>query len=531
MRLRRIRINGFYNLNELEMNFDAASMTTVLLGPNGSGKSYLLEAIAQIFKAIDLDLPPPEFSFELVYEIDSIEVSLSGSRGEWSLAVDKETTSRSVFRERKYELLPDTIFAYYSGENNRLENVFYAHQQRYYKSLVSDRFNDQFKSVNISDRRLFYARPVHGVLALLCLMANDDEVVNQRLREMVGISGFHSAMLLLRKPWFAKGKAATDAASFWGAAGRPGRAARLAKKHSFFPMQLMEPARDDYRSQNKPESQYALYVKNRSALAAFADNFQTDLEFFEELESIDISDLYRWVQVWVTRDNINDGDISYGSLSEGERQLLMVLGLLRLSRNKRVLFLLDEPDTHLNPRWQYQYHKLVSEWSSASADRCHILMTTHNPLMVGNLKKEQVRVFSVCEDRTVCAQEPEDDPIVMGIEGLLKSELFGLRSTLSPFVLEKVDRHFMLLAKEELDDGESRELRDLAVELNEMGVSLTHPNPYFEAFAKGMAKRQPRREVTLSAKEIGEQAELVDEILDEILAEERSMRVAGEGSK
>lgn len=522
MRLRKLRIDGFYNLNKLDMDFDSSSLTTVLLGPNGSGKSYLLEAVAEIFKAIDLDLQPPAFDFEMSYQIDNFEVNLSGSNGEWGLEVNGESVSRSDFRERRFELLPDTIFAYYSGENDRLESKFYRHQQQYYKSLVNDRFNDQFKSVNISDRRLFYARPIHGVLALLAFMASDDDKVNQMLNEMVGITGFHSSMLLLKKPWFAKGKAAKDSANFWGAAGRPGRAARLAKEHAFFPMQLTEPARDDYRSQNKSESQFALYIKDKKALQAFADNFQTDLEFFEELESIDISDLYRWVQVWVTRDGIMDGEISYGSLSEGERQLLMVLGLIRLSRNKRVLFLLDEPDTHLNPRWQYQYHKLIREWSSASADRCHILMTTHNPLMAGNLHKEQVRVFSMSEDRTVSAREPEDDPIVMGIEGLLKSELFGLRSTLSPYVLEKIDRHLVLLAKKDITNDEKVELRELALELNEMGESTTHPNPYFEAFAKAMVRRQPKRDISLSADEIDEQAELSDEILAEILAEEHS---------
>jgi ABC-type transport system involved in cytochrome c biogenesis ATPase subunit len=531
MRLKRVQVDGYYNLNKLDMSFDSSSMTTVLLGPNGSGKSYLLEAISEIFRAIDLEQSPPVFSFELEYAIGSSEVVLAASGGEWQLKVDGDSISRSDFRERKFDLLPDTIFAYYSGDNNRLENIFYSHQQKYYRSLVSDRYNDQFKSVSISDRRLFYARPIHGVLALFALMAAEDETVNGHLEDMVGITGFHSAMMLLRKPWYAKGRAGTDAANFWGAAGRPGRAARLARKHSFFPMERTEPARDDYRSQNKAESQLALFIKDREALVDLANNFQTDLDFFEELESIDISDLYRWVQVWVTRDGVEDGDISYGSLSEGERQLLMVLGLIRLSRNKRVLFLLDEPDTHLNPRWQYQYHSLIDKWSSASADRCHILLTTHNPLMVGNLRKEQVRVFSTSESGTVSAKEPEDDPLVMGIEGLLKSELFGLRTTLSPFVIGKIDRHHLLLAKDELDDEELIELRSLAAELNEMGVSLTHPNPYFEAFAKAMAKRLPKRDLTLSSREISEQAELADDILEEILAEERAEQASGLGRK
>lgn len=529
MRLRSLKVDGFYNLRGLSVDFDADGMTTVLLGPNGSGKSYLLEAIARIFKHIDLNSPPPAFSFELRYTIAGHQVTLASKSKEWTLIVDDETLNRKSFNQRKDELLPDTIFAYYSGDNDRLEDVFYEHQQNYYRTLLNDRYDDAFKSADISDRRLFYARSVHGVLALLALLAEGEKRVLGLLKEMIGVSEFHSALLLLRRPWYAKGKTAKDSANFWGAAGRPGRAVRIAAKHAFFPMQLTAAAQNDYRSQNKAQSQHALYFRNSEALGDFRANFQSDLEFFEELESIDISDLYRWVQVWVTREGVDDGDVSYGSLSEGERQLLMVLGLMRLSREKNVLFLLDEPDTHLNPRWQYQYHKLIKEWSGASGDRCHILMTTHNPLIVGNLHKEQVRVLATSDDQTVTAEPPVDDPIVMGIEGLLKSELFGLRTTLSPEVVKKIDRHLELLANERRSKAQDKKLRELGIELNELGVALSHPNPYFEAFAKAMSRRQPERSQNLTAKEITEQAELADEILDEILKEEADIDAGAGG--
>jgi hypothetical protein len=64
----------------------------------------------------------------------------------------------------------------------------------------------------------------------------------------------------------------------------------------------------------------------------------------------------------------------------------------------------------------------------------------------------------------------------------------------------------------------------LATELNELGVSRTHPNPYFEAFANAMARRRPPQPQTaLSKVEIQEQAESADEILKEVLAEERAV--------
>ena len=52
----------------------------------------------------------------------------------------------------------------------------------------------------------------------------------------------------------------------------------------------------------------------------------------------------------------------------------------------------------------------------------------------------------------------------------------------------------------------------LARELNELGVSRTHPNPYFEHFANAMAQRRgAESEVALSKAEIEAQARLADE--------------------
>jgi ABC-type cobalamin/Fe3+-siderophores transport system ATPase subunit len=49
------------------------------------------------------------------------------------------------------------------------------------------------------------------------------------------------------------------------------------------------------------------------------------------------------------------GNVTYRDLSEGEQQLLLVLGLLKFTARDEALLLLDEPDTHLNPAWSTQY--------------------------------------------------------------------------------------------------------------------------------------------------------------------------------
>ena len=57
--------------------------------------------------------------------------------------------------------------------------------------------------------------------------------------------------------------------------------------------------------------------------------------------------------------------------------MLTVLGLMRITREDHCLFLLDEPDTHLNPIWKLRYFddiegvlgEVHNNWTLTSANR------------------------------------------------------------------------------------------------------------------------------------------------------------------
>lgn len=58
--------------------------------------------------------------------------------------------------------------------------------------------------------------------------------------------------------------------------------------------------------------------------------------------------------------------------------------------------------------------------------------------MIGSLRKEQVRILSK-KNGKVEVDELDDHPQGMGFAGLLKSEYFGLRSTLDSETLRRID--------------------------------------------------------------------------------------------
>lgn len=106
----------------------------------------------------------------------------------------------------------------------------------------------------------------------------------------------------------------------------------------------------------------------------------------------------------------------------------------------------------------------------------------------------------------------------MGVAGLLKSELFGLRSTVDSETLRRLDRRNYLFALGEKRTSEQDfELTSLSDELSDLGFSQDFKDPYYAAFVRKMAKHTKFHKPTLSVEEQREQDKIADQIIKEIL--------------
>ena len=529
MRLDKVYIDGFKNLKQLEVDFDERYLTTVLIGQNGAGKSNLIEAIAQVFRWVDLRRHEPRFHYRVDYRIKpragavarATRVTLSNVPGEPAIRIDGKEVKRTEFEKRKGDWFPDLVFGYYSGSGRRLEETFDQHQANYYRAIA--RNNDESSCFEaLTARRLFYCRPVHGVLALLALFAFPETQVGRELQAKLGITGFHSALVLFREPWYAKGGKATkasDAANFWGADGPAGRTAAKLKELAFHPFALTGNAIDDYRDKKQDEAQFATFLRNTDVLKAFGRAYSDDGDMFHALEALDVSDLVREVMVWVTRDNDDSGDVGYSDLSDGERQLLMVLGLIRISRGKRVLFLLDEPDTHLNPHWQQSYLQLIKEWTgiAADADKCHIVLTSHNPLTISALTQQEVRVLhSVPSTGQIQVTAPFVDPKGLGISGVL-TDIFGMPSTLDRPTQELIDQRNKLARLAELTVAQAQQLEIINDELRKLGFMYEERDELYREFLRKLDDVELADVGPLSPDELERRDQTTREIIEQLL--------------
>lgn len=532
MRIDKIYIEEFKNLRDFFIDLDQNQMSTVLLGQNAAGKSNLLEALVIIFRDLDLE-DQTSFNYSIEYECKNNLLKVEGGpnvkskyifyKGEKKDGIINYSTliSKAVVKRDKSEYLPKYVFSYYSGISNRLLEHFDKHQTRFYKALL--------EGIDAPPRPLFYARQIHSYFVLMAFYAFSDKKVSEFLENFLGIIGLESVLFVLKKPVWAKSK--TEALDFWKSKGVVREFLDELFDASMAPIVHEDTVREDFRRSHKQEQLY-LYISNQEKLEKIAKKYGTNTEFFKSLESTYISDLIQEVRVKVKKVNVH-GNITFKELSEGEQQLLTVLGLLRFTREDESLILLDEPDTHLNPLWKWKYMNLLEEYSGKD-DSSQILMTTHDPLVIGGLTKEGIRIFHSKkvldkhgnEFQKIETFEPDFDPKGLGVAGILTSEFFNLPAAMdeATFIELTRKRELDVLEREnKLDEKGKEELQNLVNKLSKIGFEKVQRDPLYERFVQAVYKNPDLKKAPTSTEERKVQDEKMAELIKQLMDEEKSV--------
>lgn len=507
MRIDKIFIKDFKNLRNFKIDFDETEMTTVLIGHNGTGKSNLIEALVIIFRDLDLG-NVPAFGYEIHYVIKNYKIKIFAEpqkKRHTEIIVNEKEITLSYFNNNKGEYLPNNVFAYYSGPSNRLESHFDRHQYNFYRELLHGK--------DIPLRPFFYARNIHSQFALLSYFSFPDNQSTNFLAEYLGISGLGSVLFVLRNPKSWKSREGDK--RFWKARGVVQDFLSELYRCSLAPIRNTEKIDEGFRKKSAVEFLY-LFIPNDEALNKLAEKYNNVREFFKVLESTYISELIYEVRIKVKMKNTGNL-LTFNELSEGEQQLLTVIALLKFTKENESLFLLDEPDTHLNPAWKLGYLSLL-EQVVGRPEASHIIISTHDPLLIGGLLRSQVQIFDKDGNSgTIVAHPPELDPKGMGVAALLTSELFGLSTTLDLDTQGKVNRKRELYLKPNLTQDEQAELITLNNELGALDFSRTIRDPLYDKFIRAMMSREEFKKPILTPEERRKQEKIAKEIIDDIL--------------
>ncbi|WP_423391213.1 AAA family ATPase [Burkholderia sp. LMG 21824] len=556
----------FKNLKNVTIDFDQDHWVTVVIGWNGTGKSNVLEALAIIFRDLIAKKRTPDFAFRLAYrmgagenlrrvhidadpdrEKDAFLIHVANARqieqnntvrhsldfgDEAGEAPQGEPIKLTAFLNSDAEYLPRYVFSYYSGESPRMHEVFRPYLETYDSKLR----NGEDPGL----KRLFYALPVHSQFVLLAFMIKQSTEVRDLLENDMGIDpdeGIESVLFVLKQPGWSKrrGRKNVDVAGderFWGAKGVVQIFLDRLQSIALAPIRIKRDKQITLWNKETTEFQY-LFVKDIDALRRLVGE-QLPAHFFRDLESTYVSELIEEVRIRV-RLKKNDGSVTFRELSEGEQQLLTVLGLLRFTAEEESLFLLDEPDTHLNPRWSVDYISYLKKFIASSTkqqETSHILLTTHNPLAIAELDREQVQILRMHKQdglRQIVACYPEMAPRGMGYAAIVTSDMFGIASSLDQPTQELLETQRAFAAKDELTSDEQRELDVLNAQLDRLGFRFFHPDDEYSRYLRLRNELLVQQFKTEQPKELAknvvqmsrtEREHLAKQLIAELLADE-----------
>lgn len=147
----------------------------------------------------------------------------------------------------------------------------------------------------------------------------------------------------------------------------------------------------------------------------------------------------------------------YGkALSDGEHQLIHTVGLCLLFRHEPALFLLDEPETHLNPDWRASYISTLRSALEADDATKHVmrevLLTSHSPFIISDCHKENVLIFEKDIDGKIGWRNPPFETFGASANAIT-IKIFGRKETIGNYALSKLQRF-----RERLENGETPEV-------------------------------------------------------------------------
>lgn len=164
--------------------------------------------------------------------------------------------------------------------------------------------------------------------------------------------------------------------------------------------------------------------------------------------------IMRFKHFEIIKDGVSDATSLYSkALSDGEHQLLHTIGLCLLFRHEPALFLLDEPETHLNPDWRASYISTLREALEADSTTSNItrevLLTSHSPFVVSDCKQENVLVFKKDAESGKVSSERPDFNTFGASANAITMKVFGQTETIGGYAMSKLNA-----LRERLDEGE-----------------------------------------------------------------------------
>lgn len=464
-----------------------------LIGPNGTGKSQVLQIIAEIFQAIFAKYLPNEeqgspnenILFDLVYLItlpNGVEKKVwiyrrkNNKKKKAEIVVEAESNDAFFLIEKNDEivkLLPSKVVGYTSGDNETLSIPFFVSRAGYANQVRTNAKKAELKNNPIFDSRMLlidYGTNLEVLVANLLL--NPIHVRKKLIEEpkLKKLRSFRCVVQLNHSAAPSGGVKLTEelenSIDYLHQCATCHHFDETTETHTFdfFVQEDTHKAFEHYWKEGALEL-YSCFHK----LAMLNDLVipKKDRESFEKgvkdrrfasrlPEPMERHKVFRFERVEFISQK-SEKPVDYVSLSDGEHQLAQLLGTLCMVNYPNVLFLMDEPESHFNPRWRVEFISKIlnlptcggirSESSEVAKQDC--LITTHSPFVPSDMKSDNVLVFKKDDDtREIDVRRPKIETFGSTFDTILE-ECFFISPPISDIPRLKIEE---LLKSDDIEE-------------------------------------------------------------------------------
>ncbi len=443
---RSLAANKLYEFN-VSFRDDRLS-TKIFAGLNGSGKSNFLELFSEIFYYLEiyhLDTVSEEekasksFGFEIEYYLPFVKpaknaldfdnaidfdmpikiIKLLGERPEFSyVPLGKQDFIR--LDEMTEYLLPPRVVAYTSGQNELLSNSYYKLKYHYFKTFEGKKKLEDGENISENHRLFFLDYSANFSIFIANMLLGHKNKV-EFLKNTLQIDDLKSFRITLNTDdLYQRVIPVSDSIAENLEKLKLCSTTWVQKKVGKYNLLIIDfsidsSIRESFMFHFKNAFNlfkvfyeleiFNLYLVNQTTRRQIL-NANKILNISDEMPKPDPSRLVFRIERIVISKIIEKGkpakNIFYKSLSDGEHQFNEVVGTVMMMEDTGGLFLIDEPDTHFNPRWRAKFIKTLNFAAANSFDSAgnvlkvrkqELIMTTHSPFVISDSFSQDVYKF------------------------------------------------------------------------------------------------------------------------------------------
>lgn len=369
MKIRHVSIKKYKNLKNFDCIFSVSNISA-FIGNNGSGKSNLLEAITTIFSfaksTVEKNNPklivsPDVEDYVIEYENAGSVYTLEGSGSDFNLYQEGQLLRSQLAKE---VALPETIMLYYAGETTRQYDTAKRTFDDAYDSKLKRTDNASFSGFKYLD---YYSASDLNLLLLTAAVFLGEYY--EKLLSLINCNSIsYETSFALKNP--AKNRSGKSADSYWGARG------------------FVKSFLDEIRRFVTTTADFSdMYFMNFQDISPIRNLCTNEADMFAKLKALKNAGYLDALPVRLRR--VDGEEFSYDELSEGEKQLSLLLLLTTFTAHSNCLYLFDEFDAYLHLNWQRMFAHTLNEIDVAG----HIIFTTHSPTTISGMHKKNVYVM------------------------------------------------------------------------------------------------------------------------------------------